>query len=115
VVFTLTTLLDDPAAADVAAEATERVATEWDRAARVGLGDRHLQAAALRCVQTAAELAPKELDGAMQRLLRQVEQGRSSADDFADLVVGGGVQAAVSRSAGMMALPRERRWPGTSP
>jgi glutamate--cysteine ligase len=103
VVFTLTTLLDDPAAADVAAEATERVATEWDRAARVGLGDRHLQAAALRCVQTAAELAPKELDGAMQRLLRQVEQGRSSADDFADLVVGGGVQAAVSRSAGMMA------------
>ena len=30
-------------------------------AARVGLGDQRLQAAALRCVQTAAELAPPEL------------------------------------------------------
>ncbi|HYO04732.1 MAG TPA: ergothioneine biosynthesis glutamate--cysteine ligase EgtA [Mycobacterium sp.] len=103
VVFTLATLLDDPAAAEVAAVATESVATEWDRAARVGLGDRHLQAAALRCVQTAAGLAPKELHEAMQRLLRQVEQGRSSADDFSDLVVGSGVRAAVSRLVGMTA------------
>ena len=39
VVFTLATLLDDPAAADIAAEATESVATAWDRAAQVGLGD----------------------------------------------------------------------------
>ena len=39
-VFTLTTLLDDPAAADIAAEATEPVATAWDRAAQIGLGDR---------------------------------------------------------------------------
>jgi glutamate--cysteine ligase len=100
VVFTLATLLDDPAAADVAAEATESVATEWDRAARVGLGDGRLQAAALRCVQTAAERAPKELHDAMQRLVHQVQQGRSSADDFSDLVVGSGVRAAVSRSAG---------------
>ena len=43
VVFTLTTLLDDPVAADVAAEATEPVATAWDRAAQIGLGDRRLQ------------------------------------------------------------------------
>ncbi len=46
-VFTLVTLLDDPAAAAVAAEATEPVATEWDRAARIGLGDRLM----LRCGQ----------------------------------------------------------------
>ena len=47
VVFTLVTLLDDPAAADIATEATESVATAWDRAARVGLGDPRLQAAAI--------------------------------------------------------------------
>ncbi len=40
VVFTLATLLDDPVAADIAAEATESVATAWDRAAQVGLADR---------------------------------------------------------------------------
>ncbi len=59
VVFTLVTLLDDPAAADIAAEATEPVATAWDLAARIGLGDQRLQAAALRCVRAAAERAPR--------------------------------------------------------
>jgi glutamate--cysteine ligase len=100
VVFTLTTLLDDPVAAQIATEATEPVATEWDLAARVGLADPRLQAAALRCVQTAAERAPAELRDGMQRLLGQVEKGRSSADDFSDVVVGNGVRAAVGRMAG---------------
>ena len=63
VVFTLATLLDDPVAADIAAETTEPVATAWDRAARVGLGDRRLYAAANRCVQIAADRAPAELAG----------------------------------------------------
>ena len=103
VVFTLATLLDDPSAAEVAAEATEPVATEWDLAARVGLGDDRLRAAALRCVRTVAEMAPPELRAAMQRLSRQVELGRSSADDFTDLVAGSTVPAAVSRLAGMTA------------
>ena len=103
VVFTLATLLDDPGAVEVAAEATESVATEWDLAARVGLGDERLQAAALRCVQIVGELAPPELRDTMQRLLRQVELGRSSADDFTDLVAARGVPAAVSRLAGMTA------------
>jgi glutamate--cysteine ligase len=100
VVFTLATLLDDPAAAAVAAEVTERVATEWDLAARVGLADRHLQAAAVRCVQTAAERAPADLHDAMQRLLAQVQQGRSAADDFSDLVVRNGIDAAVGQAGG---------------
>ncbi|PYD07412.1 ergothioneine biosynthesis glutamate--cysteine ligase EgtA, partial [Pseudomonas savastanoi pv. glycinea] len=54
-VFTLTTLLDDPVAAESAAEATRPVATAWDRAARMGLTDRHLHTAALTCVRLAAE------------------------------------------------------------
>jgi hypothetical protein len=48
-------------------------------------------------------MAPPELRAAMQRLSRQVELGRSSADDFTDLVAGSAVPAAVSRLAGMTA------------
>jgi glutamate--cysteine ligase len=99
VVFTLVTLLDDPAAADVAAEATEPVATAWDRAARVGLGDQRLREAAVRCVRAVAERAPEGLVEAMEALLSQVERGRSPADEFSDQVVDRGVASAVSRLA----------------
>jgi glutamate--cysteine ligase len=99
IVFTLVTLLDDPAAADVAAEATEPVATAWDRAARIGLGDQRLQEAAVRCVRVAAERAPEELADAMTTLVSQVEEGRCPADEFSDQVVDRGVASAVSRLA----------------
>jgi glutamate--cysteine ligase len=99
IVFTLVTLLDDPAAADIAAEATEPVATAWDRAARLGLGDQRLQESAVRCVRAAAERAPEELVDAMATLVSQVEQGRSPADEFSDQVVDRGVAAAVSHLA----------------
>ena len=99
VVFTLATLLDDPVAADIATEATEPVATAWDRAARVGLGDRRLYAAANRCVQIAADLAPAELQESIQQLVRTVEQGRCPADDFSDRAVRYGIAPAVSQLA----------------
>jgi glutamate--cysteine ligase len=99
IVFTLVTLLDDPAAADIAAEATEPVATAWDRAARIGLGDQRLQESAVRCVQAAAERAPEGLADAMEALVSQVEQGRSPADEFSDQVVDRGVAATVSQLA----------------
>jgi glutamate--cysteine ligase len=99
VVFTLVTLLDDPVAADIAAEATESVVTAWDRAAQIGLGDRRLRAAANRCVQAAAERAPAELEESMQRLVRSVEQGRCPADNFSDRAVKYGIGPAVSQLA----------------
>ncbi|BBZ19575.1 ergothioneine biosynthesis glutamate--cysteine ligase EgtA [Mycolicibacterium gadium] len=99
VVFTLVTLLDDPAAADIAAEATESVATAWDRAAQIGLGDRRLADAAAICVQAAAERAPAELEESMQQLVRSVEQGRCPADDFSDRVVKYGIAPAVTHLA----------------
>lgn len=99
VVFTLVTLLDDPDAAVLATEATEAVATDWDLAARVGLANPRLRAAAVRCVQAAAERAPESLHDSMQQLLAQVEQGRSSADDFSDRVVRSGITAAVRQVA----------------
>jgi glutamate--cysteine ligase len=99
VVFTLVTLLDDPVAADIAAEATEAVATVWDRAAQIGLGDRRLHEAATRCVQTAAERAPAELEESMQQLVRTVEKGRCPADDFSDRAVKYGIGTATTRLA----------------
>jgi glutamate--cysteine ligase len=99
VVFMLTTLLDDPKAADTAAEATESVATAWDTAARVGLDDRRLFAAANRCVQAAADRAPAELTESMDRLLRTVERGGCPGDDFSDRVVKHGIGPAVTQVA----------------
>jgi len=98
-VFTLTTLLDDPVAAESAAEATRPVATAWDRAARIGLTDRHLHTAALTCVRLAAERAPAELEESMTLLMRSVQQRRSPADDFSDRVVARGIAAAVRELA----------------
>jgi glutamate--cysteine ligase len=99
VVFTLVTLLDDPVAADIAAEATETVATAWDRAAQLGLGDRRLRDAANRCVKAAAERAPAELEESMQQLVRSVERGRCPADEFSDRVVKYGIAPAVTQLA----------------
>ncbi|HYZ68824.1 MAG TPA: ergothioneine biosynthesis glutamate--cysteine ligase EgtA [Mycobacterium sp.] len=99
VVFTLVTLLDDPVAADIAADATAAVATAWDRAAQIGLGDRRLHEAAVRCVQTAAERAPAELAESMEQLMRSVEKGRCPADDFSDRAVEYGIGTAITQLA----------------
>ena len=99
VVFTLVSLLDDPVAADVAAEAVEPVATAWDIAARVGLSDQRLYTAANRLVAVAAERVPPGLSEAMQRLVAAVERGRCPADDFSDHVIDNGIEATVTRLA----------------
>ena len=99
VVFTLVALLDDPAAADIAAEAVEPVASAWDTAARVGLRDRRLYAAANKCVALAAERAPAELSDSMRRVVGSVEQGRCPGDDFSDQVIEHGIAPMVARLA----------------
>jgi glutamate--cysteine ligase len=99
VVFLMVTLLDDPVAAELAAEAVEPVATAWDLAARVGLKDDRLYLAANRCVAVAAERAPAELSESMQRLVQSVENGRSPADDFADNAISSGIEGAVLQMA----------------
>lgn len=99
VAFMLVVLLDDPAAAAAAAEAVEPVATAWDVAARLGLRDRRLYAAANACVAIAAELVPPEISESMQRLVRCVEEGRSPGDEFADQVIEHGVAPVVARLA----------------
>jgi glutamate--cysteine ligase len=99
IAFTLVALLDDPAAADAAAAAVEPVATAWDNAARLGLSDWRLHEAANSCVAIAAEKAPPELTGAMERLVRTVERGRCPGDDFSDQVIDHGIAATMSQLA----------------
>jgi glutamate--cysteine ligase len=99
VVFTLATLLDDPVAAGIAAEAVEPVATAWDTAARIGLDDQRIYTAANRCVAVAAERAPAELFDGMQRLLAAVERRRCPADDVSERVIENGIAATVTELA----------------
>lgn len=100
VVFLLATLLDDPAAASMAAEAVEPVATAWNVAARVGLADARLRTAATRCLDAVAGRVPAELTGSMQQLVHNVERGRCAGDDFSDQVIGTGIAPTVLAAAG---------------
>ena len=83
----------------MAAEAVEPVATAWDLAARVGLADKRLYAAANRCVAAVADRAPAELSASMRRLVQNVDDGRSPADDFGDRVIRHGIAPAVAQLA----------------
>jgi glutamate--cysteine ligase len=76
------TLLDVPAAADAAAAATEPVAGAWDRAARRGLADPALHAAAVTCLEAAVRHAPAGLDREVTALAERVAQGCSPGDEL---------------------------------
>jgi glutamate--cysteine ligase len=99
VVFTLVTLLDDPVAAGIAAEVVKPVATAWDVAARTGLVDRRIYAAANRLVAVAAERVPAGLTEPMQQLVAAVERGRCPADEFSDQVIDNGIATTVTKLA----------------
>jgi glutamate--cysteine ligase len=77
-----TTLLDVPAAADAAAAATEPVAGAWDRAARRGLADPALHAAAVACLEAAVRHAPAGLDQELTALAELVARGSSPGDEL---------------------------------
>ena len=74
------TLLDDPAAADRAAEASAPVAAQWDRAARLGLADQALHAAARGCLAAALDAAPPVLLPEVAALAALVDRGHSPGD-----------------------------------
>ena len=86
--------------ADIAEEATEPVATLWDTAARIGLEDRRLRAAATRCVGAVSARVPASLQDGMQRLIRIVEEGGCPGDELSERVIRDGVSAAVTQLAG---------------
>jgi glutamate--cysteine ligase len=94
-----TTLMDDPVAADLAAEATERAALMWTEAARDGIGDSVLADSARRCVEVAAGRAPAGLRSAVADLAELVTSGRCPGDLLAERVAEIGPLAAFEELA----------------
>jgi glutamate--cysteine ligase len=80
----VTILMDDPVAADLATEATERTARRWTEAARDGLGDEQLASSARRCLAIAAQRAPAGLVPAVEDLAELVESSRCPGDLLAE-------------------------------
>jgi glutamate--cysteine ligase len=76
------TLIDDPVAADRAAELCEPVRDGWVAAARDGLGDAALHRAAFGCVEVAARRCPPELAGAVEAYAELVAAGRTPGDEL---------------------------------
>jgi len=82
----VTTLMDDPAAADLASEATEPAALLWAQAARDGLGDPVLATSARRCLEIAAGRVPAQLVPAVADLAELVDSGRCPGDLLAERI-----------------------------
>lgn len=76
----VTTLMDDPVAADLATEASEQAAALWASAARDGLADPRLAASARRCLDIAVGRAPTDLAPAVADLAELVESGHCPGD-----------------------------------
>lgn len=74
------TLLDDPVAADAAAEACLPVVGRWTDAAHHGLADPALHEAARACLAAAADRCPADLRPALHALAELVDAGRSPGD-----------------------------------
>jgi glutamate--cysteine ligase len=95
----VTTLMDDPVAADLAAEASEPAAGLWASAARDGLADPRLAASARRCLDIAAGRAPAGLAPAVADLAELVESGRCPGDLLAKRIGEVGPHAAFEELA----------------
>lgn len=93
------TLMDDPVAADKAAEATEGTAAMWSEAARDGLADAALAGSARRCMAIAAERAPASLAAAVGDLAELVASGRGPGDLLAERIAAIGPHAAFEELA----------------
>ncbi len=94
-----TVLMDDPAAADAAAEASEPTARRWTQAARDGLGDRLLAESARRCVAIAADRVPAELAAAVADLAELVDAGRCPGDLVAERIAEVGAKTVLEEMA----------------
>ncbi|MGY1711915.1 ergothioneine biosynthesis glutamate--cysteine ligase EgtA [Geodermatophilus sp. SYSU D00758] len=94
-----TVLLDDPVAAGRAAEASAPVAGAWDRAARRGLGDPALHAAARACLAAALDAVPAALRPELTALAESVDRGSCPGDELRAAARAGGPVAALLTAA----------------
>ena len=84
------TLADDPVAADRAAELCGPLAVDGGSAARHGLADPALRAAAAGCVEAAAARCPDAVRPDLEALAELVASGRTPGDELRDRVLARG-------------------------
>jgi glutamate--cysteine ligase len=98
----VTTLIDDPVAADGAAEAcagTGHGVDAWVRGARDGLRDPALLAAARRCVDIAARRCPAALRADVEAYAELVHRGRTPGDELHETAALRGPLAVLAEAA----------------
>jgi glutamate--cysteine ligase len=76
------TLVEDELAADAARDACVVTRDRWTAAARAGLADPALGAAARRCVEIAARRCPPELKAEVEAFAELISRGRSPGDEL---------------------------------
>jgi len=76
------TLIDDPEAADAAAELCEPVAHAWETAARTGTADPDLHAAVAGCAEVAARRGPPDLRDELEAFAELVAEGRTPSGEL---------------------------------
>ncbi len=76
------TLIDDPVAADAAAELCEPVAEQWEPAARRGPDDPRLRTAVLGCVEVAAQHCPSALRADLTAFAELIASGRNPSSEL---------------------------------
>ncbi|WP_082534193.1 ergothioneine biosynthesis glutamate--cysteine ligase EgtA [Marmoricola sp. Leaf446] len=76
------TLVDDPVAADLAAEIVAPVHDRWETAAREGLADPAVRRAVLGCVELAVSRGPVELRSELLALHEVFARGSSPAEEL---------------------------------
>lgn len=95
----VTALIDDPVAADLAAEACTAVVGAWPRAARSGLADPALREAAQRCVAIAAARCPGGLRPDVEAYAELVHHGRTPGDALRARIDAVGAATALAEAA----------------
>jgi len=93
------TLVDDPVAADAAADTCAPVSGAWATAARSGLADRGIARAARACVEIAARRCPQELRADVERYAELVTGGRTPGDEIRELAAVRGPLALLEEEA----------------
>lgn len=91
------TLADDPVAADVAADLCAPTGHLWETAARTGLRDPSLRAAAKGCAEIVASRCPSGLESEVADLAELLTAGRTPGDELRE----------VARTRGPLALLEE--------
>ncbi len=97
--FTVT-LIDDPVAADRAAEVCEPVQDSWASAARDGLADPSVHEAVRGCMEVAASRCPPALRGDLESYAELIDSGRTPGDELRDRAEKYGPLAVLEEEAG---------------